>query len=488
MAENKINNITCTVIFDGSALNRDEKIGNSILSIKKLSYHGEIRPFISKNAIRHYLFNTLHRYKGWGKTPIISQGSGEKTTMQLDLSKADIISFEELAVFGYMFTKSGESALTRKSPIGITKAIALSPYEQDMAFYANHDFVNRYRESGRNANPNPVNKEEHSGLFKLSFTIDADMIGKDSWVVDDYSFENSVLNIKIADPQKFVLGDIEKVTSDEGEELGFTANGKSELIKISGLSIEIPDFMVTYNKDKVLQIKPEYANDKKEKSGKSGKKTYSTDFKFKIAEAEHNEESKSYSFECSFEPEFDEEAKTLTLLSGHQKPIENVVCGDFSKTNSINVFEFKDESYKGNQIKITSFNESKPDKGPFRVEFLLSEKKKKEIISDLLFVIRNGIMAQSSNESNTIKPIFLLAGEIAVPMPIFHGDIDVRKEGVDFKIIGITGAIENDWLVGKPFVQLADRFKQLDLPEGKFEKDWQEFLKTIFPNNADTQN
>ena len=102
----KINSITVTVIFDGSALNRDEKIGSSILSIKKLTYHGDIRPFISKNAIRHYLFNTLHRYANWGKTPIIAQGSGDKQTMQLNLTEADIISFEELAVFGYMFTKA----------------------------------------------------------------------------------------------------------------------------------------------------------------------------------------------------------------------------------------------------------------------------------------------------------------------------------------------------------------------------------------------
>ena len=172
----KINSITCTVIFDGSALNRDEKIGNSILSIKKLTYHGDIRPFISKNAIRHYLFNTLNRSSNWEKTPILAQGRGDKQTMQLNLTEADIISFEELAVFGYMFTKSGEGALTRKSPMGITKAIALSNYNQDIAFYANHDFVHRMQNWGKKANPNPINKEEHSGLFKLSFTLDADMI------------------------------------------------------------------------------------------------------------------------------------------------------------------------------------------------------------------------------------------------------------------------------------------------------------------------
>jgi len=76
----EINSITCTIIFDGSALNRDEKIGNNILSIKKLTYHGEIRPFISKNAIRHYLFNSLNKAfkKNWEPTPVILRG--EKKT------------------------------------------------------------------------------------------------------------------------------------------------------------------------------------------------------------------------------------------------------------------------------------------------------------------------------------------------------------------------------------------------------------------------
>ena len=103
----------------------------------------------------------------------------------------------------------GEGALTRKSPIGITKAIALSNYNQDLAFYANHNFVHRMQDTGKKANPNPINKEEHSGLFKLSFTLDADMIGKDSWVVDNYSFNNNGISIKIAEPQKFVFGNCE---------------------------------------------------------------------------------------------------------------------------------------------------------------------------------------------------------------------------------------------------------------------------------------
>lgn len=48
--------ITLTMIFDGSALNRDEKVGGNILSIKKLKQGSRVVSFIGKPAIRHYLY------------------------------------------------------------------------------------------------------------------------------------------------------------------------------------------------------------------------------------------------------------------------------------------------------------------------------------------------------------------------------------------------------------------------------------------------
>lgn len=490
----KINSITCTIIFDGSALNRDEKIGNSILSIKKLTYHGDIRPYISKNAIRHYLFNTLNRYYSWGKTPIIAQGSGDKQTLQLDLSKADIISFEELAVFGYMFTKSGGSALTRKSPLGITKAIALSSYNQDLSFYANHDFVNRVRENGKNANPNPVNKEEHTGLFKLTFTLDAELIGRDSWVVDEYSFDKDVLNIKIADPQKFILGSVDKNLDDDGNENGYqiVQGDKKYLLNVTGLKVELPKEIISYSsKDKILTIKPELAFDKKEKMDKKGKKTFSTEYKFRIADSIEDEDNKTYSFECTYEPVYDEEKKSITLLSGFEKRIEKVSCEDgYDKKRLTNTFLVNDGEFQS-KIKITSFNENSPSKGPFKVEFFLSEKKKKEIMRQLLFVIRNGLIAQSSNELNTIKPLFILAADVKVPMPVFHGDIDVQKEEGKLKVVGINDALDNGWLNGNIFLHTSERLITPPVSDLRINRNWDVFLKAVLPeneNNESTQN
>ena len=200
-------NITLTMIFEGSALNRDEKVGGNILSIKKMNVNGEIKSFISKPAIRHYLFETLNKIYGWNKTEVLL---GQKNVIQFDLSKNDIISSPELDAFGYMFTISEQGAFTRKSPIGITKAISISNYEQDLAFYGNHDLVSRAINQGLKAgdktpSPDPYNKEEHTAFYKLSFTIDDKIFGQDSWILDEKPvYESGILKIVFAKSTKML--------------------------------------------------------------------------------------------------------------------------------------------------------------------------------------------------------------------------------------------------------------------------------------------
>ena len=196
-----MSSITLTMIFEGSALNRDEKVGGNILSIKKMNVNGEIKSFISKVAIRHYLFETLQKAfsTDWQGASVTGQGS----VVQFDIAKDDILSNAELDAFGYMYTISGENSLTRKSPIGITKAVSISNYEQDLAFYANHDLVKRANEQGLNVSPNPYNKEEHTALYKISFTIDSKILGEDTWIVsNEPTFSNGELQLTFGDATK----------------------------------------------------------------------------------------------------------------------------------------------------------------------------------------------------------------------------------------------------------------------------------------------
>ncbi|MCS7180103.1 MAG: type I-B CRISPR-associated protein Cas7/Cst2/DevR, partial [bacterium] len=89
-------NITITVIFEGSALNRDEKIGGNILSIKKLKKGNKTISFIGKPAIRHYLFETLKKNYNWKEAKVTSQGE----VIQFDIIQDDILTSQELDAFG----------------------------------------------------------------------------------------------------------------------------------------------------------------------------------------------------------------------------------------------------------------------------------------------------------------------------------------------------------------------------------------------------
>jgi len=198
-SNNQLKNVTITIIFHGAALNRDEKIGGNILSIKKLNVNGETRSFIGKPAIRHYLFQTLKAGFGWKEAKVTNQGE----VIQFDIFQDDILTSEELDVFGYMYTISGQTSITRKSPLGITKAVSLFSYNADMSFYANHDLLKRGNSQGIDVIPNPFNKEEHSSFYKLTFTIDAMLLGKDVWILkSEPKIENGKLSISISSKDK----------------------------------------------------------------------------------------------------------------------------------------------------------------------------------------------------------------------------------------------------------------------------------------------
>jgi len=201
-------NITLTVIFEGSALNRDEKVGGNILSIKKLQAGEKTVSFIGKSAIRHYLFSTLNKAFGWKEAQITTQGE----VVQFDITKDDILTSPELDAFGYMYTIGNQMSITRKAPVGITKAIALTEWNGDMAFYCNHDLVKRAEKQGENVTPNPFNKEEHLSLYKLSFTIDVERLGRDEWIVSsDLNFQNNKLVLTLTENK---TKEIDKVFQD----------------------------------------------------------------------------------------------------------------------------------------------------------------------------------------------------------------------------------------------------------------------------------
>lgn len=349
-------NITLTMIFEGSALNRDEKIGRNILSIKKMNVNGEIKSFISKVAIRHYLFETLK--KAYPHRWINAKVTGQGSVVQFDLTEDDIISNPELDAFGYMYTISGENSLTRKSPLGITKAISLSNYEQDMAFYANHDLVNRANFNGLNVTPNPYSKEEHAAFYKLSFTIDSKIFGRDFWILSKQpAYNNNILTLEIGESEK----NVSCVQNSENENEYFVNS-----------------------------------------------------------------------------PEQDKRIGTILVENRNN----NIYCIKFILDNSV-----------------------------------ISER-----INDILNCLKYGLYSQSSGESNSIVPLFIIASAVKIPSPIFHNYIDIDKENGEYKVIGISDCCNNLWVEGKIFVQGSERLENT-FNNNKINTKWDTFLTEIQNDN-----
>ena len=349
--QDKLKNITITIIFEGSALNRDEKLAGNILSIKKLRRKDGTYSFISKTAIRHYLFSTLVRNE-WKETAVCLSGSGDKKVVQFDITKDDILTSPELDAFGYMYTIGGEMAITRKSPVGITKAISLEPYEGDMAFYCNHDLVERANKDGEYATPNPFSKEEHVSFYKVSFTIDVERLGKDEWIVNQMpNFNNNELKITLPDGKEKIIPNIQQISQNEYKT-------QNDTIKI--------------------------------------------------------------------------------------EPV-------------------------GNKYKII---------------FELDGSKKKERIKQILEAIKNGLYSQSSGEANSIIPLFMIAGAVKIPSPIFHPYIYLAREDGSYIVCGIQDCLNNGWLEkdneGRHIVYIwsCEKLKYQKVQE-KVIEDWNEFLNKV---------
>ena len=222
---NNIKGITFSLVFEASAVNRDEKIGGNILSVKKLSrYDNKTYTYFSRAALRHYLFETLFNKFRWKPSEV----KVDNDVVQFDLTKDNILTSPELDAFGYMYTIGGQNSITRKAPIGITKAISLEPWEGDMQFAANPDLAKR-----ANSNTNPFNKEEHYSFYKATFTLDVDKLGYDEWWIDSFKDDGN-------DKLQLILS---KAKKDETE------------------------------KDESLEAEDKSSDDdKKEKKGKKGKK------------------------------------------------------------------------------------------------------------------------------------------------------------------------------------------------------------------------
>ncbi|MEM5797501.1 MAG: type I-B CRISPR-associated protein Cas7/Cst2/DevR [Candidatus Aenigmatarchaeota archaeon] len=194
--ENKQNGgrryIVMDIVFYGSSLNYDQGTGN-YQELKKITkWDGKQYVLVSRYALRYsILHNTGWTLASGGENGVLISEKGGvvrlKTPKEADKSSKEYFkeifeNYPEFDLFGFMIApQKGQEqqkviSITRTSPVKISHAISLTPYNYDSQFTANLDMMKRAASPG--AGSNPVNIEEKMDFYVYNVVIDVDRIGK----------------------------------------------------------------------------------------------------------------------------------------------------------------------------------------------------------------------------------------------------------------------------------------------------------------------
>jgi len=174
--------LTMSLIIECGSANYGEGFGN-ITPLKKLTRgSGESYSYISRQALRYNIVQQM----GCDNTPVEAMGSGAKKVLQFH-SDADIITYPEIDLFGYMKTDSGEKAKTRSAVVRLSNAIALEPYTGDTDYLTNMGLAARKKGTDNSI----AQSEIHQSFYAYTIAIDLDRIGVDEVDGKEISIEKS---------------------------------------------------------------------------------------------------------------------------------------------------------------------------------------------------------------------------------------------------------------------------------------------------------
>ncbi len=186
--------LTLDIVFYGGGLNYDQGGSNS-QELKKITmYDGSTHILVSRYAIRYSILENASRL-GWklaGRDDFnLSNGKDNETENDSDTSEksnksviqptADaVLKYPEFDLFGYMITtqkntqkKEKGSTYSRVSPVKISHAISLTPYNFDSQSLFNLGVTKRAGGIGSD----PFTTEEFYGFYVYNITIDLGRIG-----------------------------------------------------------------------------------------------------------------------------------------------------------------------------------------------------------------------------------------------------------------------------------------------------------------------
>lgn len=169
---------------DLTNLNAGEGESNYI-DVKKFKKDDVEYPYVSGQAMRFYLREAMRRNLNGKEHMCVPDDKGETC--------GEIKSCIMCDLFGFMKTEKGKGATMRVSPVKVSPAIGLLPFDQN----ANVDFLTRrHRVSeGQKMEGDIVNVEIGANIYKAGISVDAIRVGSEEKINEKertISIENAV--------------------------------------------------------------------------------------------------------------------------------------------------------------------------------------------------------------------------------------------------------------------------------------------------------
>ncbi len=181
--------IVLDIVFRGSSLNYNEGSGN-YQELKKITLEdGKTYTMVSRYALRYSMLQTMKKL-GYGNVMVPGDKltkdtgkKGDKNVWQPDpnlLEDGSILLYPETDLFGFLITAEKNIQIQRESPVKVSHAVSLTPFEGDYQFAGNHSIAKRALEAGKidKMDINLFTREEHETLYKYTVVIDTEEIGK----------------------------------------------------------------------------------------------------------------------------------------------------------------------------------------------------------------------------------------------------------------------------------------------------------------------
>jgi len=176
--------IVMDIVFYGGSLNYDWGGGANYQPIKKITkWDGRQYVLVSRYALRYSILEWANKLfpNQWklADNKVLHVEKGEVVRLKdtkKEFLKEVFEKYPEFDLFGFMVAEKGseQSALTRTSPVKISHAISLTPYNFDSHTMANLGIMKRA--GGKGSNPVPM--EEKFDFYTYNVTIDVERIGK----------------------------------------------------------------------------------------------------------------------------------------------------------------------------------------------------------------------------------------------------------------------------------------------------------------------